>query len=46
MWWDIIKLNLPGNPESNPSKPRVITWEKTLKKIAGDILGFADDLHT
>jgi hypothetical protein len=45
MRWDEILLNLPGDPEYNPSKPRVMKWNKELEVIAGDILGFVDDLR-
>jgi hypothetical protein len=43
--WDCIKLNLPGDPAYNPTKPRVMKWDDILQKIAGDILGFVDDLR-
>jgi hypothetical protein len=43
--WDSIKLNLPGNPAYNPTKPRVMKWDSSIHKIAGDILGFEDDLR-
>jgi hypothetical protein len=43
--WDFIKLNLPGDPAYNPTKPRVMKWDDVLQKIAGDILGFVDDLR-
>ena len=45
MRWDDIVLNLPGDPHYNPSKPRVMKWDNLLAKIAGDILGFVDDLR-
>jgi hypothetical protein len=45
MRWDEIKLNLPGDPEYNPSKPRVMKWNRLITRIAGDIVGFIDDLR-
>jgi hypothetical protein len=45
MRWDSIKLNLPGDPQYNPSKRRVMKWDEKLENIAGDILGFVDDLR-
>jgi hypothetical protein len=45
MRWDLIKLNLPGDPRYNLTKPRVMKWDDSLQKIAGDIVGFVDDLR-
>jgi hypothetical protein len=45
MRWDFIRLNLPGDPSYNPTKPRVMKWDDSLQKIAGDIVGFVDDLR-
>jgi hypothetical protein len=45
MRWDFIKMNLPGDPSYNPTKPRVMKWDDSLQKIAGDIVGFVDDLR-
>jgi hypothetical protein len=38
-------MNLPGDPEYNPTKLRVMKWDASVEKIAGDILGFVDDLR-
>jgi hypothetical protein len=45
MQWDEIKLNLPGDPEYNPSKSRVMKGDRVITRIAGDIVGFIDDLR-
>jgi hypothetical protein len=43
--WDSIKLNLPGDPRYDPTLPQVMKWDAVLQKIAGDIVGFIDDLR-
>jgi hypothetical protein len=43
--WDIIILNLPGDAAYDPTQPRVMKWDEFLEKIAGDIIGFVDDLR-
>jgi hypothetical protein len=43
--WDYIRLNLPGDPPYDPTLPRVIKWDKSIKNIAGHILAFVDDLR-
>jgi hypothetical protein len=43
--WDWIKMNLPGDSKYDPTKPRVMKWDASVDKIAGDILGFVDDLR-
>jgi hypothetical protein len=43
--WDQVKLNLPGDPQYNPSLPRVMKWNEATNSIAGDILAFVDDLR-
>jgi hypothetical protein len=45
MRWDNVKFNIPGDPEFNPCKPRVMKWDDEIENIAGDILGFVDDLR-
>jgi hypothetical protein len=42
--WDYIRLNLPGDPIYDPTLPRVMKWDKSIKNIAGDIVAFVDDL--
>ena len=43
--WDVVKLNLPGDPSFDPTRPRVMKWDSSSQKIAGDILAFVDDLR-
>ena len=43
--WDVIVLNLPGDPNYDPSLPRVMKWNRSTNSIAGDILAFVDDLR-
>ena len=43
--WDLVVLNLPGDPAFDPSKPHVYKWDEALEKIAGDVLSFVDDLR-
>ena len=44
MQWDYIKLKLSGDPLYNPSKSRVLKWNDSIQKIAGNTLGFIYDL--
>jgi hypothetical protein len=46
MRWDRVRLNLPGDPSFDPSLPFVMKWNELVKKIAGDLEGFMDDLRT
>lgn len=43
--WDIIKLNLPGSPEFDPTFPEVMKWDTRYDRIAGDLVAFVDDLR-
>lgn len=43
--WDEVRLNLPGSPEYNPSKPRVRKWDKEAGGIAGDVITYVDDVR-
>jgi hypothetical protein len=45
MRWDFVMLNLPGDPDYDPSLPRVFKWNKIIRNIAGDIIAFVDDLR-
>jgi hypothetical protein len=45
MRWDNVKLNLPGDPTIDPSKPRVMKWDQLITNIAGDVVAFVDDLR-
>jgi hypothetical protein len=43
--WDFIKLNLLGDPTYDPTLPRVMKWDSSIKNIAGDLVAFIDDLR-
>jgi hypothetical protein len=43
--WDKVCLNLPGDLAYNPSLPTVMKWKTIAGRIAGDIVGFVDDLR-
>ena len=43
--WDSIVMNLIGSKDYNPSLPNVYKWDKTAKRIAGDLVAFIDDLR-
>jgi hypothetical protein len=43
--WDKVILNLPGDPKFDPSQPMVMKWNEIVERIAGDIVGFLDDLR-
>ena len=43
--WDFVILNLPGDPDYDPSMPRVFKWNSKINNIAGDIIAFVDDLR-
>jgi hypothetical protein len=43
--WDCIVLNLPGSPSYDSTQLRMMKWDATIKKIAGDIAGYVDDLR-
>jgi hypothetical protein len=43
--WDGIRLNLPGDPAYDPSLPTVMKWNEIAERIAGDLVGFVDDLR-
>jgi hypothetical protein len=42
--WNKVILNLPGDPRFDPSQPMVSKWNKMVERIAGDIVGFVDDV--
>jgi hypothetical protein len=44
--WEKVRLNLPGNPTYDPTLPRLMKWDKGVDNIAGDIIGFVDDLRS
>lgn len=44
--WDEVILNLIGNEDYKPLLPNVFKWDKRLKRIAGEILAYVDDLRT
>jgi hypothetical protein len=43
--WDRIVLNLPGDPDYNPSMPRVYKWNDLHKAIASGLYCFMDDFR-
>ena len=43
--WDSVILNLVGNKNYNPALPNVIKWKKNVRRIAGDIKAYVDDLR-
>jgi hypothetical protein len=43
--WDYVKFNLPGDPKYDITLPRVMKWDSSIEKIAGDIVAFVDDLR-
>jgi hypothetical protein len=43
--WDLVIFNLPGEPNYNPSKPRVFKWDSQGNFIAADLVVFVDDLR-
>jgi hypothetical protein len=43
--WDLIKLNLPGNPDYDPTFPQVMKWDTRFDHVAGDVVAFVDDLR-
>jgi hypothetical protein len=43
--WDNVKFNLPGDPKYDITLPRVMKWDSSIEKIAGDIVAFVDDLR-
>jgi hypothetical protein len=43
--WDRVILNLPRDPKFDPSQPTVMKWNEMVERIAGDIVGFVDDLR-
>jgi hypothetical protein len=43
--WDYVKFNLPGDPKFDITQPRVMKWDSSIGKIAGDIVAFVDDLR-
>ena len=45
LWWDRVRLNLPGDPAYDPTLPRVMKWDGLIENIAGDVVAFVDDLQ-
>ena len=45
LFWDKVVLNLIGNANFNPSMPNVYKWNSAMKRIAGDIKAYVDDLR-
>jgi hypothetical protein len=43
--WDHVELNLPGNPEYDPSRPWVAKYRLEDGRIAADLFIFVDDLR-
>ena len=43
--WDLVKLNLLGDPAYDPTLPRVMKWDSSIENIAGDLVAFVDDLR-
>ena len=43
--WDRIILNLPGNEDFNPSLPFVMKWNDVVKRQAGNLIAYVDDLR-
>ena len=43
--WDTIKLNMLGDKNFNPAFPNVYKWDERVKRIAGDIIAYVDDLR-
>ena len=43
--WDRIILNLPGNDDFNPSLPFVMKWNDIVKRQAGNLIAYVDDLR-
>jgi hypothetical protein len=43
--WDDVILNLPGDPNYDPSRPRVMKWDFHEDRLAGDFVAFVDDLR-
>jgi hypothetical protein len=43
--WDYVKFNLPGDPKYDITPPRVMKWNSSIEKIAGDIVAFVDNLR-
>jgi hypothetical protein len=43
--WDDIALNLPGDPNYDPSPPQVMKWDFQEDRLVGDFVAFVDDLR-
>ena len=43
--WDEIVLNLIGSKDYNPTYPNVYKWDSRMKRIAGDLIAYVDDLR-
>ena len=44
--WSEVILNCPGDPNYNPTMPRLYKWNAKLKAIAGDCKTFIDHLRS
>jgi hypothetical protein len=44
--WDTIQLNLPGDPDYNPRRPRLEKVVKATGKLAAVIVSYVDDMRT
>jgi len=44
--WDTIRLNLPGDPNYDPRKPRIEKIVKAIGKLAALIVCYVDDMRT
>ena len=44
--WDSIILSLIGNLNYNPAFPSVYKWDEILRRIAGDLISYIDDLRS
>ena len=45
MRFDKVVINYIGNKDYNPALPNVYKYDKVHKRIAGDLIGYVDDLR-
>lgn len=43
--FDKVVLNIPGDPDYDPTQPWLMKWNAAVDRIAGDICTFVDDLR-
>jgi hypothetical protein len=43
--YNCVRLNLPGMPEFDPSRPKVMKWDSVRGCVAADFVTFMDDLR-